>query len=224
MIYIVIKIIDKMQNYKYQVLALRIENILVEKYDIKKYILLLKQDTNYYELSMNYCPILKHGIYQFDQVNKFCGMSYNVKDRSNNIVDLEEIIDHQNNNSYIFCQNEFFSFSNYQSQDNCDNQNIKINIEKFKTHIFNPRIKNKRMVWIFYGSSGLGKTYLSAKINNSDSSMSSYETDQSEILPEKIFEPVIVVGNKYKFSIEEIKEHIYDLENCEVVSVNFSKS
>jgi hypothetical protein len=80
------------------------------------------------------------------------------------------------------------------------------------------RIKNKRPVWIFKGESNLGKTYLTSHLD-----MDVYETDCSEHLPESINASIIVLGNKYKFNLDDIKERLFDIDNTEVHLVDFSK-
>lgn len=77
----------------------------------------------------------------------------------------------------------------------------------------------KRKVWIFKGDSLLGKTFLSDNMN-----LSKYETDISSELPETIKEEVIVLGNKYNFDIEDIKDRIYDKENVEIIVVEFKST
>lgn len=82
-----------------------------------------------------------------------------------------------------------------------------------------PRFKEiKRKVWIFQGESILGKTFLSDQMN-----LSKYETDTSSELPKVFKEEIIVVGNKHKFSIEDIKNRIYNKENVDVIIVSFKK-
>ena len=86
-------------------------------------------------------------------------------------------------------------------------------MELFKV---NPRNKEKRPVWIFYGDSASGKSFLSHKIEG----LTVYETDSSETLPETIVEDVIVLGNKYHFPIEKIDELIEG--EHELIVVNFA--
>jgi hypothetical protein len=79
------------------------------------------------------------------------------------------------------------------------------------------RAPEKRRVMIFKGDSGAGKSWLAAKAN-----VSLYETDSSDELPSEIEAEIIVLGNKYKFSLEEIKERIAFKDETEVVVVDFS--
>jgi len=76
----------------------------------------------------------------------------------------------------------------------------------------------KRKVWIFKGGSTLGKTFLSDKID-----LEKYETDMSDTLPDLLWQDIIVIGNKYKFSKKEIIAKIPDINDTEVIYVKFSK-
>lgn len=82
------------------------------------------------------------------------------------------------------------------------------------------RNMHKRPVWIFRGDSALGKSYLSGIIQNSDRMKIVYETDAHEEL-EDIDADIIVVGNKYNHSIEEITQKIKG--EHEIILVDFSK-
>jgi hypothetical protein len=68
-----------------------------------------------------------------------------------------------------------------------------------------PRVSELRPVWIFTGPSNIGKTFLASKLND----LGVYETDSSDILPDVITEEIIVLGNKYKFDIDEIKKRLF---------------
>lgn len=76
-----------------------------------------------------------------------------------------------------------------------------INMALFEKTI---RAKDKRPIWIFKGNSGTGKSFLSARLEN----MSVFETDAYRVLPAKIplIHNIIVLGNKYKYTIENIKQ------------------
>lgn len=75
-----------------------------------------------------------------------------------------------------------------------------VNLDNF---IKTDRIIEKRPVWIFKGDSNLGKSFIA-----SNSRLQVYETDSKQILPNIIRESIIVLGNKFKFTINEIKEKI----------------
>ena len=80
-----------------------------------------------------------------------------------------------------------------------------------------PRNMKKRPVWIFKGCSGLGKTSLAIQLENEDV----YDTDISSKLPECITESVVVLGNKYGHTLEDIKTRLFG--NPEIILVDFSK-
>lgn len=80
---------------------------------------------------------------------------------------------------------------------------------------------DKRPVWIFKGDSGLGKSYIAGIIANSDRAKTVYETDAHEEL-DTIEADIIVVGNKYEYSFEEIESKIKG--EHEIIYVDFSKS
>lgn len=67
------------------------------------------------------------------------------------------------------------------------------------------RANDNRPVWIFQGDSNLGKSFIAHKLDG----MSVFETDCFEKLPELIKEDIIVIGNKYKFNLEDIKSRIF---------------
>lgn len=80
-----------------------------------------------------------------------------------------------------------------------------------------PRNMKKRPVWIFKGYSGLGKTSLAIQLENEDV----YDTDISSKLPECITESIVVLGNKYNHTLEDIKTRLFG--NPEIILVDFSK-
>nr|DAQ56215.1 MAG TPA: Fructokinase [Caudoviricetes sp.] len=82
------------------------------------------------------------------------------------------------------------------------------------------RTMDKRPVWIFKGNSGLGKSYIAGIIANSGRMKTVYETDAHEEL-NFIEADIIVVGNKYDHSIEEIEQKIKG--EHETIVVDFSK-
>lgn len=90
---------------------------------------------------------------------------------------------------------------------------IDVNEELFKPTI---RAKDKRLVWIFKGKSGVGKSHLASKLDG----LKVHETDSSDKLPDSIVADVVVLGNKYKYTIEEIKDKL--IGDVEVHVVEFS--
>lgn len=88
--------------------------------------------------------------------------------------------------------------------------------------LFEPTLRNKekRPVWIFIGNSGLGKSYLAGIISNFGYMKEVYETDSHEKLG-KIHEDIIVIGNKYSYSVEDIEKYI--IGEHETILVRFEK-
>ena len=78
----------------------------------------------------------------------------------------------------------------------------------------------KRKVWIFRGESTAGKTFLSALTG-----LTIYETDVSQTLPEEIVEDIVVIGNRFNFSVEEVKSRINGInEWIDLVFVDFARN
>lgn len=93
---------------------------------------------------------------------------------------------------------------------------------EFNMDLFKPtnrRLVN-RPVWLFIGESNIGKSYLASIIAENEYK-TVYETDSNEQLPNEIIADVIVKGNKYDFSIEDIKDSIFG--EYELIIVNFDK-
>ena len=78
------------------------------------------------------------------------------------------------------------------------------------------RAKEKRPVWILRGNSNLGKSFLSHKTG-----LTVYETDCNELLPAQITEDIIVIGNKYSFTVNEVIDKLFG--DNEIVIVDFKK-
>ncbi|MEG2786415.1 MAG: hypothetical protein RR942_01250 [Romboutsia sp.] len=85
-----------------------------------------------------------------------------------------------------------------------------INMNLFKS---NERYKNKRPVWIFKGKSTVGKSFIAGNLKD----LNVYETDFMDHLPREIEEDIIVLGNKYSFSIEEIDSKILGEHELHIV-------
>jgi len=76
----------------------------------------------------------------------------------------------------------------------------------------------KRYVHIFKGNSGLGKSYLAQLIKNK----TVYETDSNMELPEIIHDDIIVIGNKYNFTVDDVKKRINKSVPVKIIIVDFS--
>lgn len=110
-------------------------------------------------------------------------------------------------------ENEVFSVSHDGGDSYYPSGSYEVNMDLFKETIRN---KKKRPIWIFVGKSNSGKSFLASKISNLDV----YETDSSRELPIKIYASIIVIGNKYQFTLDEVKERIFG--NSEIQIVNFT--
>lgn len=88
---------------------------------------------------------------------------------------------------------------------------------KINTALFveGPRSPGKRIVYVFKGASGLGKSSLAFALKGK----SVYETDSSDMLPDEITADVIVIGNRGGFTLEEVRERVYG--DAKIVLVSF---
>lgn len=89
----------------------------------------------------------------------------------------------------------------------------KVNIDLFKA---TKRYDDKRHVYIFQGQSGIGKSHISHLLNDKII----FETDTYSKLPKKIKADIIVIGNKYSYTIEDIKSTL-NLNKVRPVLVGF---
>lgn len=74
---------------------------------------------------------------------------------------------------------------------------------------------SQRKVLIFCGASNMGKSFVSHS-----TSLTVYETDISSVLPDKLLFEIIVIGQRFKFTIEEIISHCEG--DAEYIIVEFS--
>lgn len=191
---------------KYEIRGLRIEKFIQKNDNLdyienERYIFNCIENNKKYEIMMYFNYLNneeKNTIFKIKKVKYFCGISYLPLSIFSIMLDVD------NKEHY----NQAFDFND---------TNINIKYDKFKV---TNRLKKVRPVWIFKGKSGLGKSYLaSILINNSN--LKIYETDSNEKIPNIICEDIIVIGNKYNFSIEEIEKNIYG--NHESILVNFDR-
>lgn len=88
---------------------------------------------------------------------------------------------------------------------------VKINFEMFTP---TNRIMNTRPVWIFQGPSNIGKSFLAHKLID----LRIYETDSANELPITLTSDIIVLGQKYPYSLDDIKNRI---SSTNIILVNF---
>lgn len=111
-------------------------------------------------------------------------------------------------------QNEVFTFSADGGDKNYQSGYYNINWEKFKE---TPRLKSKRVVYIFTGENGVGKTYLANSLDDLDV----METDVLDKLPDAIYAEVVVLGNRRGFTLDEVKERIFKPAHIVVCRMTF---
>ena len=109
--------------------------------------------------------------------------------------------------------NEVFSVSYDGGDSYYPSGDYEVDMDLFEKTI---RAKDKRPVWLFRGNSNLGKSFLSDRITG----LTKYETNSNAKLPRVIDADIIVLGNKYKFSLDEIKSRIFG--EYELVLVDFT--
>lgn len=127
------------------------------------------------------------------------------KSELNTIFDLEDVIDlnlYENDKIFIGDAMEisFYGGDMYYSEGYVNyNPDVftKVSVRQF----------DAKPVWIFKGDSGAGKTYLTDFIVR-DSNKTKLETDAYEVLPDKIIEDIVVIGNKCEYDVEDITSRI----------------
>lgn len=109
-----------------------------------------------------------------------------------------------------------FEFSEDGRDDYYPSGFVRVNLEG----VFNatPRAMEKRPTYIYYGESGIGKSHLAHLIEHEDDDRPDkiiFETDQSELpkYPNHIYADIIVLGNKHKYSKEDIAQLIPPTSN-----------
>ena len=93
---------------------------------------------------------------------------------------------------------------------------VSVNMDLFKPL---KRGFEKRPVWIFAGGSGLGKSTIAMYALREGAEV--YETDSADELPEVITADIIVLGNRSKFTLDDVKAKVFG--DAEIVIVNFEK-
>ena len=135
------------------------------------------------------------------KVNQFVGMTHKpikellFKIDDTDLVSKDRLPDMDNDIFYLEYSDDYY----YSSGSACVDMKLFEEIN---------RSKELRPVWVFYGDSCLGKTYLAQIIGNADFYKTVYETDSNSELPEEITEDIVVLGNKYSFNIEDIDSKI----------------
>ena len=137
-------------------------------------------------------------------VNRFNGFTYLPKKP----LEIEDIDLNFKLNDFI--SNDVFSVYEYGRDTYYPSVCHYVNMNLFNETI---RHKKNRPVWIFLGKSNSGKSFISSKIKD----LKVYETDSSNTLPEKITESIVVLGNKYQYTVEDIKSRLFGNVDVQIV-------
>ena len=119
-----------------------------------------------------------------------------------NNLDVTDDDDYCSAQEFKILPNNILDVSVYGGDDYYPDGYVYVNEELFRS---NNRYSEKPFIYIFYGDSSLGKSYLGDMLS---SEKSVYETDSNENLPDDLNYEIIVVGNKHHYSIEEIRKRI----------------
>ena len=138
-----------------------------------------------------------------EKVNAFNGFNYVPKDNLT-IYNLSE-------GYHTNIDNKIFKISNDGGDEYYPSGYYWLDIKLFDKC---SRIKENRPVWIFIGKSNMGKSFIAAHTD-----LSVYETDSKDELKDIITDDIVVLGNKYKYFINDIKERLFG--NPEIHIVNF---
>jgi hypothetical protein len=180
--------------------------------DNRKVLITLEQ--SYGECGSGWCTA-SWGEMKVEETDNFGGYTYKpIKEILIDDITPENFQDLQcDDDDDITIKNEVFELSATGGDYYYPSGYYTINMNLFEETV---RAKDKRPVWIFKGESNSGKSFLSHKL----SGLTVYETDVSDTLPDIIKEDVVVIGNKYKFDIEDIKSKLFG--DVEVTVVDFS--
>lgn len=215
----------------YEVVGLRVEKYVgtavfghncdfIYSPEIKqRHVLLLKHYSTNYELTLQtdedecgsgWCAA-SYGRFDFKQVTNFAGKTHRIlKGTTLNLQANTET------GSLDYVNNALFSFSEDGGDSYYPSGGYDINMSLFEEI---PMTNIKRPVHIFIGDSNACKSTLAALTGREI-----LETDYTGIndLPEVITADIIVVGNKFTIDVnKDIIPKIFDLENSQVVIVNF---
>lgn len=94
---------------------------------------------------------------------------------------------------------------------------VDVNMDLFEQ---GKRAFEDRPVWIFAGESATGKSTLAYYLRN-DKVVLETDSLKDGKLPDKIWADVIVVGNKYNITVQDVAKHLP--EGTEIVTVSFMK-
>lgn len=202
-------------------------NCKFESYDadLIKYIVCLKDHDNIrYELELyqdyGECysgwTTATWGRFNFKKVDNFGAIThYPKKDSDTKIIfDPDDKKNETDKDDYVYdnyvYRCDWFSYSETGGDDYYPSGFVKVKMDNFET---TQRGFDEHPTWIFHGASNLGKSFLAHQIKE----MTIFETDAYDELPDKINADIIVLGNKHKYTLENIKERV----NGKAILVNF---
>ena len=174
-------------------------------------LLLLDSDNNKFELNLHeeegecgsgWC-VASWAYINIEEVDNFRGYTHKPK------MDLTISLNEDFRIYDYYC--EAFDYS-YSGGDNYyPSGYYSVNMDLF---IPNARFKDKMPVWIFTGESATGKSFIAEHING----LTKFETDSTDVLPDIIDAQIIVLGNKYPYTLNDIKNRIPEQFEVHIVS------
>ena len=198
------------------------------------YVLLLELNHELYEMKiwtdMSECYSGRYeaviGYLRFRRVKHFHGKTHLPVDRAATVdITFSRPVGHLDEDE-IWTEDEFvqdesenddgyFSFSTDGGDKYYPSGDVEISMEKF-TVDHNPRLMDKRPVWIIYGNSALGKSYIASYLQD----LEVFETESVNELPE-ITAAVIVLGNRSNFTLEDVMANVPFREQTRFIKVHF---
>lgn len=111
-------------------------------------------------------------------------------------------------------ENIYFSYSEDEGDSYYPSGHIRVNEDLF---VASDRVMKKRPVYIFTGPSAIGKSTMASMLDRTV-----YETDRALCLPEVIAADIVVCGNKYPHTIEDIELRLFG--SPDVIVVRFDRA
>lgn len=153
------------------------------------------------------------GNYSLSRVNAFGAMTHVINTPTTITVEL-------NNDKFPNTYScDVFDYSASGVDDYYPSGSVNVNMACFNA---TGRGFSKHPVWIFSGSSNLGKSYVAQMVYRAyddEDQFTVFETDSCAELPDTIYADIVVVGNKYNVDLEILKTKIMG----EPIYVNFSR-
>jgi len=135
------------------------------------------------------------------EVDKLAPLGFTPKDKLSVMLPLKKLDDEWTLPEDVDCG--VFKFSECGSDNYYPCGFFKIKYDLFTK---SARYMPDRVVYIFQGPSGYGKTYLTSKMTDLDV----YETDSTCVLPDVIYADVVVIGNRYHHTLDEVRKRLFE--------------